>query len=50
MAEYEGISAGSTFRQVAELENVIAAVEVVAAEEVDPERRTSPAAGEPRGA
>ena len=45
MAEHEGMLAGSAFRQVAELENVIAAVEAVVAEEVDPERPTSPAAG-----
>jgi len=33
MAEHDGLPAGSTLRQVAELENVIAAVEAVAAEE-----------------
>lgn len=33
MAEYDGLPAGSVLRQVAELENVIAAVEAVAAEE-----------------
>lgn len=33
MAEYDGLPAESAFRQVAELENVIAAVEAVAAEE-----------------
>lgn len=35
MAEHEGLPAGSILRQVVELENVIAAVEAVAAEEVD---------------
>ena len=50
MAEQEGLPAGSTLRQVAELENVIAAVEAVADEETDRGRRISPAAGEPRGA
>ena len=50
MAEHDGMTAGSAIRQVSELENVIAAVEAVAAEEADPERRISPAAGEPRGA
>ena len=35
MAEHDGLPAGSALRQVAELENVIAAVEAVAAEEVD---------------
>lgn len=34
MAEHDGLPAGSALRQVAELENVIAAVEAVAAEEV----------------
>lgn len=33
MAEQDGMPAGSTLRQVAELENVIAAVEAVADEE-----------------
>jgi hypothetical protein len=33
MAEHDGRPAGSTLRQVAELENVIAAVESVAAED-----------------
>ena len=33
MAEHYGLLAGSALRQVAELENVIAAVEAVAAEE-----------------
>jgi len=33
MAEYDGMPAGSALRQVTELENVIAAVEVVADEE-----------------
>ena len=33
MAEHDGLPAGSALRQVAELENVIAAVEAVAAEE-----------------
>jgi hypothetical protein len=35
MAEHDGLPAGSALRQVAELENVIAAVEAVAAEEAD---------------
>ena len=39
MAEHDGLPAGSTLRQVAELENVIAAVEAVAAEEALPARR-----------
>ena len=39
MAENDGLPAGSALRQVAELENVIAAVEAVAAEEADRERR-----------
>ena len=34
MAEHDGLPAGSALRQVAELENVIAAVEAVVAEEV----------------
>ena len=33
MAEHDGLPAGSALRQVAELENVIAAVEAVAAED-----------------
>lgn len=33
MAEHDGLPAGSALRQVAELENVIAAVEAVAEEE-----------------
>jgi hypothetical protein len=39
MAEHDGMPAGSALRQVAELENVIAAVEAVAAEEADRARR-----------
>jgi hypothetical protein len=39
MAEYDGLPAGSVLRQVAELENVIAAVEAVAAEEAQQARR-----------
>ena len=39
MAEFDGLPAGSTLRQVAELENVIAAVEAVAAEEAGRARR-----------
>jgi hypothetical protein len=35
MACYDGMPAASDLRQVAELENVIAAVEAVAAEEAD---------------
>jgi predicted regulator of Ras-like GTPase activity (Roadblock/LC7/MglB family) len=35
MAGYDGLPAGSALRQAAELENVIAAVEAVAAEEAD---------------
>ncbi|MCJ2102228.1 hypothetical protein [Methylobacterium sp. E-046] len=35
MAEHDGLPAGSTLREVAELENVIAAVEAVAGEEAD---------------
>ena len=35
MAEQDGMPAGSALRQIAELENVIAAIEAVAAEEVD---------------
>ncbi|MGT2482341.1 hypothetical protein ACU4GR_33710 (plasmid) [Methylobacterium oryzae CBMB20] len=39
MAEHDGLPAGSALRQVAELENVIAAVEAVADEEADWARR-----------
>ena len=39
MAEHDVLPAGSALRQVAELENVIAAVEAVAAEEADRARR-----------
>ncbi len=39
MAEHSGLPAGSMLCQVAELENVIAAVEAVAAEEADRARR-----------
>ena len=39
MAEHDGLPTGSALRQVAELENVIAAVEAVAAEEADRRRR-----------
>ncbi len=39
MAEHDGLPAQSLLRQVAELENVIAAVEAVAAEEIDRARR-----------
>lgn len=35
VAEHDGLPAGSALRQVAELENVIAAVEPVAAEETE---------------
>ena len=38
MAEHDGLPAGSALRHVAELENVIAAVEAVADEEKDRER------------
>ncbi|GJE15197.1 hypothetical protein [Methylobacterium longum] len=41
MAEHDGLPAGSALRQVAELENVIAAVEAVASEEADRERQVS---------
>lgn len=41
MAEHDGLLAGSTTRAVAELENVMAAVEAVAGEEADRERRGS---------
>lgn len=40
MAEHDGLPAQSALRQVAELENVIAAVEAVAAEETDRKRRS----------
>jgi hypothetical protein len=40
MAEHDGLPAGSALRQVAELENVIAAVEAVAAEEADRKRKS----------
>lgn len=40
MAEHDGMPAGSVLRQVAELENVIAAVEAVAGEETARERRS----------
>ena len=39
MAEHDGLPAGSALRQVAELENVIAGVEAVAAEEADRAKR-----------
>lgn len=39
MAEHDGLPAGSALRQVAELENVIAAVDAVAGEEADRVRR-----------
>jgi hypothetical protein len=39
MAEHDGLPAGSALRQVAELENVIAAVEAVADEEAQQARR-----------
>lgn len=39
MAEHDGLPAGSALRQVAELENVIAAVEAVATEEADQRKR-----------
>jgi hypothetical protein len=41
MAEHDGMPAGSALRQVAELENVIAAVEAVADEEADRTRQVS---------
>lgn len=41
MAKYGGLPANSDLRQVSELENVIAAVEAVAAEEADRRRRSS---------
>ncbi len=40
MAEHDGMPAGSALRQVAELENVIAAVEAVADEEAARERKS----------
>ncbi|TXM98965.1 hypothetical protein FV242_27125 [Methylobacterium sp. WL64] len=40
MAEHDGLPAGSALRQVAELENVIAAVEAVAAEEAGQHKRS----------
>ena len=40
MAEHDGMPAGSTLRQVAELENVIAAVEAVAGEEAHRQRNS----------
>ncbi|UIY45595.1 hypothetical protein [Methylobacterium radiotolerans] len=39
MAEHDGLPAQSALRRVAELENVIAAVEAVAAEEADQRKR-----------
>jgi hypothetical protein len=39
MTEHDGMPAGSALRQVAELENVIAAVEAVAGEEADRVKR-----------
>jgi hypothetical protein len=39
MAEHNGLPAGSAIRSVAELENVLVAVEAVAAEEADRARR-----------
>ncbi|MDE4915239.1 hypothetical protein PQI07_32145 [Methylobacterium sp. 092160098-2] len=39
MAEHDGLPAGSALRQVAELKNVIAAIEAVAAEEEDRAKR-----------
>lgn len=39
MAEHDRLPAGSVLRQVAELENVIAAVEAVAGEEADRARK-----------
>jgi hypothetical protein len=41
MARYDGMPAASDLRQVAELENVIAAVEAVAAEENECAREVS---------
>ncbi|XYD12667.1 hypothetical protein R1A27_34870 (plasmid) [Methylobacterium sp. NMS12] len=40
MAEHDGLPAQSAIRQVAELENVIAAVEAVAAEEAGRKRKS----------
>ncbi|MGH1573888.1 hypothetical protein ACRAWG_28670 [Methylobacterium sp. P31] len=40
MAEHDGMPAGSALRQVAELENVIAAVEASADEEANRERKS----------
>jgi hypothetical protein len=40
MAEHDGMPAGSALRQAAELENVIAAVEAVADEEANRERKS----------
>ncbi|MCJ2093065.1 hypothetical protein MKK67_11220 [Methylobacterium sp. J-072] len=40
MAEHDGLPAGSALRQVAEIENGIAAVEAVAGEEADRERKS----------
>lgn len=40
VAEHDGLPAGSAIRAVAELENVIAAVEAVAAEEMDRAKRS----------
>ncbi|KTS10798.1 hypothetical protein SB2_12010 [Methylobacterium radiotolerans] len=42
MAEHDGLPAQSAIRQVAELENVIAAVEAVAAEEAAKPRKSAP--------
>ena len=39
MSEHDGLPAGSALRQVAELENVIAAVEAVADEEAAQDRQ-----------
>ena len=41
MAEHDGMPAGSALRQVAELENIIAAVEAVAGEETDRQQKAS---------
>ncbi|UIY45801.1 hypothetical protein [Methylobacterium radiotolerans] len=41
MAEHDGLPAQSAIRQVAELENVIAAVEAVAGEEAERARKVS---------
>lgn len=43
MAEHDGVPSGNLLRQVAELENVIAAVEAIVAEEADRDRSTSAA-------